>query len=366
MDYRSRIHRLQRSLRRKKLDALLVGQPENRRYLSGYAVADHGIAESSGLLLILRKGTSYLLTDFRFAEQAASEAKDFDVVLYPKGLLTLLKKLLPRLKIKTLGFESGYTLHSTATKLGNLCKGMNISLIPQTGMIEKMRLIKTEEEIDRIRRSVRLNEKVFRQVFKTLGNQQTEIDIALQIAAAMRRSGAERESFETIVAAGKASSLPHAVPGLKKLNAKDPVVIDMGLVLDGYCSDMTRSFCLGKPGKKYRKIHRIVRKAQLAGIGAVRAGVTGREVDRAARQVIADAGYADYFGHALGHGVGIAVHEEPRISPKGKKKLRPGMVITIEPGIYIPGWGGIRLEDMVVVREDGCENLNRDSTMLDL
>ncbi len=366
MDYLSRISSLQKSLRRRKLDALIISQPENRRYLSGYTSLDHGIAESSGLLLIPRKGKPYLLTDFRFGEQAAREAKDYDIVLYPKGLFVLLKKFLPQLKIKKLGFESHYTLHSSAERLGKLCNKLGITLLPLTGIVENMRQIKTEEEIDLIRRAVRLNEKVFQKVFPKIDHNCTEIDISLLIAAEMRNSGAERESFETIVAAGAASSLPHAVPHLQKIQKKGPVVIDMGLILEGYCSDMTRSFYLGKVSKKYRKIHRVVRKAQLAGIAAVRAGVRGRDVDKAARKIIADAGYGDYFGHALGHGVGIAVHEEPRISPRGKKKLRAGMVITIEPGIYIPGWGGIRLEDMVVVREDGCENLNRDTTWLDI
>ncbi len=366
MNYSSRIQRLQKRLRRKKLDALLVSQPENRRYLSGYTATDHGIAETSGLLLILRKESPYLLTDFRFGEQATAETEGFEVVLYPKGLFVLLKKLLPQLKIKRLGFESNYTLHSTSEKLHELCDNLGISLVPQVGIIERMRLIKSEEEIKFIRKAVKLNEKVFRKVFKMLDHGQTEIDTALQIAAEMRRRGAERESFETIVASGKASSLPHAFPGMGKLSKRAPVVIDMGLILEGYCSDMTRSFCLGKPTKKYLKIHRIVRKAQLAGIAAVRAGVAGKVVDSAARKVIVDAGYGNYFGHALGHGVGLAVHEEPRVSPKGSKKLRPGMVITIEPGIYIPGWGGIRLEDMVVVREDGCENLNSDTTWLDI
>ena len=145
-----------------------------------------------------------------------------------------------------------------------------------------------------------------------------------------------------------------------------PLMIDMGLVLNGYCSDMTRTFPLGKADARYLEIHRLVRKAQCAGIKAIRAGVTGRTVDRAARQTIAEAGYGQYFGHALGHGVGIAVHEDPRLSSRNGKRLKAGMVVTVEPGIYIPGWGGIRLENIVVVREDGCEVLNSDTTWLDI
>lgn len=366
MEYASRLNRLRKSLAARKIDALLVSRPENRRYLSGYTACDHGIAETSGLLLIPKQGTPYLLTDFRFKEQAEREAELYEILLYPKGMLPLLRKLCGDLGINRLGFESHYTLHSTAEKLKEMGERQGVEILPLSGTVERLRVIKDENEIALIRRSVKLNEQVFQETFASLDDTATEVDVALEIATRMRKIGAERESFETIVAAGAASSLPHAVPGPSKLVKNGPLLIDMGLILDGYCSDMTRSFCLGKADDEYRKIHRIVRQAQLQGIKAVKAGVTCREVDQAARKVIEDAGYGKYFGHALGHGVGLAVHEEPRISPKSRKKLRSGMVITIEPGIYIPGWGGIRLENMVAVRDDGCEVLNHDTTMLDL
>lgn len=366
MHYHGRIEKVQRRLRRKKIDCLLVTQPENRRYLSGYTAPDHGIAESSGVLLIPKKGAPFLITDFRFREQAEKETSGFTVMLYPKGLVHLLKDLLPELGVKKLAFESNYTLHSTSEHYFNLGHSHSVEMVPTSGIVEKLRVIKSEEEIEAIRKSVLLNEKVFRKVFKTISLNDTELDIALKIAARMRKKGAEKESFSTIVASGTNSSLPHAEPTSSQLVKGRPVVIDMGLVLEGYCSDMTRTFCPAKPEKKYYKLHKIVRKAQKAGLKAVRAGATGREVDSAARKVIADAGYGKYFGHALGHGVGLAVHEEPRVSPRSRKKLREGMIITIEPGIYIPGWGGIRLENMVVVREDGYENLNSDTTWLDI
>ena len=182
----------------------------------------------------------------------------------------------------------------------------------------------------------------------------------------MRQEGAERKSFDTIVASGDNSALPHAVPSMTRVVKNRPLTIDMGLVLHGYCADMTRTFVPGRASAEYKKLHRIVRKAQLAGIAAVRAGVSGKKVDQAARQVIAEAGYGQYFGHSLGHGVGLAVHEAPRVSKAGVQKLKEGMIITIEPGIYIPEWGGLRLEDMVVVRKNGCENLNRNTTWLDI
>jgi Xaa-Pro aminopeptidase len=182
----------------------------------------------------------------------------------------------------------------------------------------------------------------------------------------MLRRGAEGPSFATIVASGANSALPHAVPGRQPIAKDGSLTIDMGLVRDGYCSDMTRNLVPGRASDRYLELHRLVRKAQLAGIAAIRAGVRGCDADRAARSIIADAGYGEYFGHSLGHGVGLAVHEEPRLSVRNRKQLKAGMVVTVEPGIYVPGWGGIRLENMVVVHADGCENLNCDTTWLDI
>ncbi len=365
MNYHKRIKKLQGRLKRKKLDALLVTQPENRRYLSGYSGGDHGIGETSGVLLIPARGRFFLLTDFRYELQAKQEAKDAEVLLYPKGLLALLKKMLPELGIKKLGFEGDYLLYSTFVNLSKLAEKVGVSLMPQQGLIEKMRLIKDENEIRLLRKSVRLNERIFQEVYDRLSPEMSEIDLAMAVENLMKQR-ASGPSFDTIAASGPNSALPHAVPTSSKLKRNQPLTLDMGLILKGYCSDMTRSFCFGRADKKYRKIHRIVREAQLAGMQKVRAGVRACEVDRAAREVIDKAGYGKYFGHSLGHGVGLAVHEEPRISSLNRQRLREGMVITIEPGIYLPGWGGVRLENMVVVRKDGGENLNRDTTELDI
>lgn len=366
MDYKGRIKALQKKLRRKKLDGILVSQPHNRRYLSGFTALDHDISESSGVLFIPSSGKGWLLTDFRYELQANTEVDHLSVRIYKKGLTNFLKKFLPRQGVKNFGFESHYMLHSTATAMNTFFDKKNITAVPLTGVIEKMRCIKEEAEIELIRKSVRLNEKVFRKVFPHIRPGMSEIDLALMLEQEMRRRGAEGTSFDTIVASGENGALPHAVPTLAPVAANRSLTIDMGLVYKGYCSDMTRTFPVKKSDKKYRKIHRIVRQAQLAGITAVRPGVTGKDVDRAARSIIEEAGYGDYFRHSTGHGVGMAVHEAPRISPLGTTKLQAGMVITIEPGIYIPGWGGIRLENMVVVTKDGCEDLNTDTTLLDM
>ncbi|OGR18195.1 MAG: peptidase M24 [Desulfobacterales bacterium GWB2_56_26] len=366
MDYPKRIARLQAQLRRKKIDAFLVGQPENRRYLSGFASSDHSIAESSGVLLIPARGRVRLLTDFRYKLQAEREVPWAEVILYPRGLLALLGELLPDLGLAKLAFESHYTLHSVAGKMQGKLGEKGIALLPVEDLVETMRQVKDEEEIELIRRSVRLNEEVFAEIYGSFTGLDTEIDIALAIESAMRRRGAEGPSFSTIVASGENGALPHAVPGRAAIKNDASLTIDMGLILDGYCSDMTRTFVPGQATARYLELHRLVRKAQLAGMAAIRAGVRASDVDRAARKIIADGGYGDCFGHSLGHGVGLAVHEDPRVSSRNKKQLRAGMVVTVEPGIYIPGWGGIRLENMVVVREDGCENLNSDTTWLDI
>lgn len=360
------LHRLQRSLARRRLDALLVRQPENRRYLSGYSATDSSIAESSGVLLIPRRGTPLLLTDSRFELHAREEAVGFDVLLYAKGLLVLLEALLPRLGVKRMGFEENWTLYATARKLIDMTAKQGIEALPVTGMVEELRLCKSREELAGIEKSVLLNEAVFQDIFATLRAGETERAVALRIENAMRAQGAERPSFDTIVAGGPNGALPHAVPGARPLRCGEPIVIDMGLILSGYCSDMTRTVVLGTPDEKTVHLVRIVRQAQLAAIAAIRAGITGREADRAARQVIRRAGFGDNFGHGLGHGVGLAVHEAPSLNRRNGKKLRAGMVVTIEPGIYLPGWGGIRLENMGVVAEGGCRILNRDTTMLDL
>jgi len=361
-----RLARLQARLARKRISALLVTQPANRRYLSGFSASDHGIQESAGVLLVPRRGQPYLLTDSRFLLQAREEAAGFSVRLYQKGLLASLQQLLPELGVRRLGFESHYLLHSTAGRLARMAEKLGLELVPVTDMVEPLRVVKTEEEIGRIRAAVLLNEQVFQQVYRTIRPGMTEAGIALALETGMREMGAEGPSFATIVAFGTNAAKPHAVPGSRVLAEGEPVLIDMGLVLDGYCADMTRTVVVGKPDPLFLERLRIVRRAQLAAIRVIRAGIPSREVDLAARRVIRESGYGACFGHALGHGVGLEVHEEPRLSARCRKKLRAGMVVTVEPGIYLPEWGGVRLENMVVVRKKGCEVFNKDTTFLDL
>jgi Xaa-Pro aminopeptidase len=358
---------VRRRLRSRRCDAILITQPENRRYLSGYAAGDSSIVESSGALLIPSRGTPFLLTDFRFLLQARAEAPGFEVALYQKGLFALLEQLLPCLGVRSLAFESHYFLHSSYLKFEKMCARGGILPVGTTGLVEELRRRKTEAELGLIRRSVALNEAVFQEVFSELAVGKSERQVAIEIENAMRRLGAEGPSFETIVAAGPNAAMPHAKPSDRPIQEGEPIIIDMGAKLDGYCSDMTRTVVLGTPDEMTVGLIRLVRQAQQEAIIAIRAGASCRQVDGVARRVIANAGYGKYFGHGLGHGVGLAVHEAPSLSRRaGGKTLQAGMVVTVEPGIYLEGWGGVRLENMAVVRDDRAEILNRDTTFLDI
>lgn len=357
---------LQSWLCRKKIDAFLIGQPENRLYLSGYNSQDSSINESSGFLLIPKQGTPLLLTDFRFEIQARNEAPAFEILLYQKGLIALLTQLSKKLALRSLAFEAHYLLYSRFLQLSKLAQQANLTLYPVTNQVEKLRAVKTADELAKIKKSVQLNERVFQEVYQGLRPGVTEREAALRFENAMRLAGAERPSFETIVAGGPNGALPHAIPSNRPLQANEPIIIDLGLVLNGYCSDMTRTIVLGTPDRQTRELSRLVRKAQLAGLQALRPGVPGATVDQAARVIISQAGYGPRFGHGLGHGVGLAVHEGPALNRRNRHKLQAGMVVTIEPGIYLPGWGGIRLENMAVITASGHANLNSDTTFLDL
>jgi Xaa-Pro aminopeptidase len=228
-----------------------------------------------------------------------------------------------------------------------------------SGVIETLRMVKSPEEIEKIRASVVLNSRALEQALKKAKPGMREYELAAEIDYRMRKLGAESAAFETIVAAGPRSALPHAKPGNAKLEAGQMLLIDMGAMLDGYASDMTRMVHLGEPTKKYRDAYQAVLEAQLAAIAAVRPGRTGAQVDKAARDVLKAAGLGEAFVHSTGHGLGLEIHEDPRVGKSGKVKLAAGMAITIEPGVYLEGWGGIRIEDTVVVTEKGCEVLTK-------
>lgn len=360
-DHQKRINQVRKTLAKKRLDAFLVTGSENRRYLSGFLARDTHPAETSGFLLI-SADRAFLLTDSRYELEAREEAPGFEIVVVRRGYKRSIADLAKRYGIRRFGIESSHLLVSTYESLAKIS---NLKLIPTKDIVEKLRVIKTASEISEIEQSVLLNEKILAEVVRIMTPGMTEKETAWEIERVSRVMGADDLSFESIVASGPNAAKPHAVPTDRKIGEGEPIIIDMGMRLNGYCSDMTRTVFLGNPSSKLVEVYRIVREAQVRAIDVLKAGMKGVDIDKTAREVIKNAGYGDAFGHALGHGVGLAVHEAPRLSPLSKDTLNPGMVVTVEPGIYLPGWGGVRLEDMVVVEENGCRDLNRDQTFYD-
>lgn len=345
------------------LDGLLVSCPENRRYLSGFTARDSHINESSGFLLITQEA-AYLLTDFRYRDWAAAEAPLFDVRVYTKGLATMLPDLLQGIKGGCLGFETFYLTQYAYQKIIQETENAGLPVVwqPVESLVEKVRALKDTEEIEIIKQSLAITEKVIAAVSRQLRPGLTEKEVAWMIELALREHGAEGPSFPPMVAFGTNSARPHHDPEERQLRNGEPVIIDMGARYQGYCSDMTRTFCLGEPEPRFKEIYSIVHQAQQKAEAGIKAGMMSNEADGLAREVIAAAGYKEAFGHSLGHGVGLAVHENPTLSPVAERavELQAGMIATIEPGIYLSEWGGVRLEDMILVQAEGALVLNRD------
>ena len=341
------------------LEALLVSIAENRRYLSGFSGEDNGFDESAGTLLI---GTErlFLLTDSRFDIQARRQAPGYRVHIYTEGLAEALPALLQDLRPSRIGFESRRVSVFQHEKIAAATTkaGLDVELVPVDELVERQRVIKSEAEIDATRAALAIAEQTFARVAATARPGITEKALAWAVEQGAREAGADGLSFPTIVAAGPNSALPHAVPTDRPVAAGEPLLFDWGVRLEGYCSDTTRTIVLGTADADFQRIYRVVRDAQKKAIAAIRPGVAAREVDAVARRHIEENGFAGKFGHGLGHGTGLAVHEGPRLSPRSETTLAAGMLVTVEPGIYIEGWGGIRLENQVVVRENGAEQLN--------
>lgn len=333
-------------LAERKLDGLLVSFSPNLRYLSGFT-------GSSGALLVL-PGKTILFTDPRYTIQAAQESTC--QVRIAKGPLVLdVAAAIKRHGLKRIGYEPARLTCDVYEALKSRLP-MGASLEPAPGWIEDLRMVKSAEEIARIRRSVETNSRAFEQAAARVRAGMKEQDLAAELEYRMRRLGAEKPSFETIVAGGVRSALPHAQPTAAPLRS-GLVVVDMGAQQDGYCSDMTRMLFIGAPGVKVKRAYRAVLEAQLAAIDAVRPGARTARVDAAARDVLKGYGLDRAFVHSTGHGLGLEIHEPPRIGKRDKNTLRAGMAITIEPGVYLEGFGGIRIEDTVVVTDRGCEVL---------
>ena len=342
----TRLQKLRTSAGKERFDALLVSQPENRRYLSGFT-------GSSGWLLV-SKQKAILATDFRYVEQAKGESPDFEIVQTKGELHDWLPGLISDSGWNRLGFEANCISYDSHYKLTEATetKHVDLELIPTTGLVEELRAIKEPGELDSITRAVALADAALEQAKAIIRPGITEKEAAWEIEKLLRQEGSEGIAFEIIVASGPNSALPHARPTERTIQSGEPVLIDMGARFNGYCSDLSRTLFFGQADNTLRRIYDIVLRAQTAAIEGVEAGMDAAQADRLARRTIEQAGYGDAFGHGLGHGVGLAVHESPRLGFSSSDSLLDGMVFTIEPGIYVVGQGGIRIEDMAVL-EDG-------------
>ncbi len=344
-----------------KIDALLVSAPPNVRYLSGFT-------GDNGLLLVTPGATpdsQTLFTDPRFTIQAAEECACEVKTVTRTPLDQAALQTIGKRRIKRVGFEASRMLFEVHERIEkSLPRG--VTLKPIGPVVDRLRMVKSDDEIARIRRSVLTNSQAFEKATRSIRLGARESAIAAELEYQMRRLGAEKAAFETIVAMGSRSALPHAQPTARRLANNELLLIDMGACQDGYMSDMTRVLFLGQPSRRVRTMYNAVLKAQLAAIDAVRPGVTAAHVDRAARRVMETEGLGKEFVHSTGHGLGLEIHEGPRLGRRDKTKLEPGMAITIEPGAYVRDFGGVRIEDTVLVTKNGCEVLTPTSKELRL
>ena len=354
MNYRARLQAAGDELSKHRLDYLLVTHLPNIRYLSGFT-------GSSGVLVVSRAG-SILFTDGRYTEQAKEEVRDAKVIITAKQALPgaadwLARRRGSRAKSLAVGMEAEHFTLADRRRLAHLLP-KHVRLREAPPLIERARMIKDADELSLIRQAATTGARLFDTALKAIRPDAGEIEVAGKMEYAAREAGAEAMSFETIIASGPRSALPHGRASDARIPRGGFVVCDFGVILHGYCSDRTRTVYVGSATEEARRIYRAVLEAQLAAIAAVQPGVSVGSVDHAARKVLQKNGLAKYFTHSTGHGVGLEIHEAPRVAKGQPELLRPGMVITVEPGVYLPGKWGVRIEDMVVVTEHGCEVLD--------
>ena len=344
----SRADRVAGRLAERELDLLLVMSPVNVRYLTGFT-GSNGMA-------IVGRDTRRFMTDFRYAERAAQEVSGFDREPAPRELSTALREGWPEGPVR-LGFEDAHVSVRLHGRLRAIVPE-RVELVPAGGLVEAERAVKEPAEVEAMRAAAALADEVYDWVRERGLVGRAERDVAIELEHRMRRLGAEAPSFPSIVASGERGALPHATPADVPIAPDTLVTLDLGARVDGYCSDCTRTWATGELPGDLAEAYALVQRAQDAALAAVRPGPTGRELDEVARAIISEAGHGEHFGHALGHGVGLDVHEGPRLARTDGTALAPGHAVTVEPGVYLPGRGGVRIEDLVVVTDEGHEVLS--------
>jgi len=350
-----RIQKLRQELANRDLDGIFVSQPENRYYLSGFD-------GSAGYLLITAQH-AILATDFRYVEQAGQQASGYEVFKISGSTEDWFPRLLAELDLGRLGFETEHITYAVYRQLSDtLNKNQSrLQLVPVDGLVDSLRATKEPEEIELITRAAEISDRAIEYFREIIRPGMTEVAIAWEVEKFLRENGSQAVPFSAIVASGLNSAMPHARPSERQIETGEPVLIDIGARFGKYASDISRTICLGDPDETFNKIYDIVLGAQLTALSMIKDGMRGDEADGLAREVIEQAGHGDAFGHSLGHGVGLAAHERPRLGPNSDEVLTSGMVFTVEPGIYLPGWGGVRIEDLVVMENGGIRLISKAS-----
>ncbi len=330
-----------------KSDGVLLTSPYNMRYFSGFAGGEGAV--------LITKNNKFLFTDSRYIEQAEKETDGF-ILTETNDWIKSVGEIIVKESLERIAFEDDVVSAGQYKRLDEVAK--NCELVFCSGEVNSLRMIKTPDELKKIQQAEELGCKAFEHILGFIKPGVSEKDIAFEIEYFMRKHGAEKTSFDTIAISGARTSLPHGVPTEKKIEKGDFVTLDFGCVLDGYCSDMTRTVVVGKATEEQKKIYNTVKIAQQMALDFIKSGIKGCDADKVARDYIASKGYGEYFRHSLGHGVGLLVHELPNLSPRSEMVLLPNMVVSCEPGIYIPDFGGVRIEDLVCVTKDGCQNLS--------
>lgn len=341
-----KLQKLRQTLEKDGLDAILITSPINRRYLTGFT-------GTAGTVLVSQDKERFI-TDFRYTAQAKEQAKAFDVVEHAQPIEQEIKKQLKEMNVKRLGFEKNQVTYAAYESYKKL---FDVELVPTSDIVENIRLIKSPEEIDMMKKAAKIADEAYEHIQSFIKPGVTEIDVSNELEFFMRKQGATSSSFDIIVASGHRSALPHGVASNKPIQEGELVTLDYGALYEGYCSDITRTLAVGEINDELKTIYETVLQAQLIGVDKIKPGLTGKEADALTRDYISEKGYGDYFGHSTGHGLGMEVHEGPALSHRSEVKLRPNMVVTVEPGIYIPDVGGCRIEDDIIITETGNERL---------